>query len=378
MARKFLYIVAAAVVLVLGALVLLRVFAEELTEVAFVPTVDFKPQPVLEPNRYDDPEMWISRPGLGERDPSAWRPDNLPNEEERKLDAAIFFLHPTSYLGRKAWNAAVDEPESRARAELFVKGMASPFNRSAEIWAPRYRQAALGAFLVDRPEAGMALEVAYGDILQAFDHFTRAVGKDRPIVLAGHSQGAYHLRRLVQDRIAGTPLAGQIAAGYVIGWPVSPQHDLPEMGLPACSDPNQTGCIMSWLSFAEPADFGQLLRIYATKPGLDGEQVGEHDFLCTNPLTGTTGGEAPATANLGALEPDLSRESGKESGRLVAGKVPARCGEHGFLYIGAPPELDLGPYVLPGNNYHLYDIVLFWANLREDVGKRVAAWKPVY
>ena len=60
---------------------------------------------------------------------------------------------------------------------------------------------------------------------------------------------------------------------------------------------------------------------------------------------------------------------------LVSGMVPARCGKDGFLLIGEPPEL--GPYVLPGNNYHVYDIPLFWANLRADVARRVAAWKPL-
>ncbi len=39
--------------------------------------------------------------------------------------------------------------------------------------------------------------------------------------------------------------------------------------------------------------------------------------------------------------------------------VAARCDERGLLLIGDPPEL--GPYVLPGNNYHVYDIPLFWA-----------------
>ncbi len=48
------------------------------------------------------------------------------------------------------------------------------------------------------------------------------------------------------------------------------------------------------------------------------------------------------------------------------------CDERGLLLIGDPPQL--GPYVLPGNNYHVYDIPLFWRNLQEDVTRRVAAW----
>ncbi len=41
--------------------------------------------------------------------------------------------------------------------------------------------------------------------------------------------------------------------------------------------------------------------------------------------------------------------------------------------IGTPP--DLGSYVLPGNNYHVYDYSLFWANVRADAARRLAAFK---
>ena len=77
---------------------------------------------------------------------------------------------------------------------------------------------------------------------------------------------------------------------------------------------------------------------------------------------------APASLNLGTLKPDgeLSR------GELVVGAVPARCDTRGLLLIGEPPEM--GRYVLPGNNYHVYDIPLFWANLQADVLQRVNAW----
>lgn len=358
--------------LVLAGLFAMRVFSDELTEIAFVPTAEFEEQPELAANVYQDPAMWISRPGLGDKDPAVWTPDGFAAEEEGEpLDAAVFFVHPTSYMERAHWNAPLDDAVSRNRAELYVRGMASPFNRSAELWAPRYRQAAFGAFLTDRPETAQALDAAYGDIVLAFDYFVEAVARDRPIVLAGHSQGAYHLRRLIRDRVAGTPLASRIAAAYVIGWPVSIKHDLPAMGMPACENPDQGGCVLSWMSMAEPADTTRMREAYAKGVGLDGKLLEESPFVCTNPLTGAQGGAAEASANLATLVPDLKNRSGE----LAPGVVPARCGEDGLLYIGAPPELELGPYVLPGNNYHLYDIVLFWANVRADVARRIEAWK---
>lgn len=373
MARKFLYLIAACVVLVIAGLLALRFWAEDLTKLAFVPTAEFTPQPPLRANIYANPDMWISRPGLGEKDPARWSPPELKEQENPQgdsLPAAVFFIHPTSYFEKKHWNAPLDDKVSRERADLLVQGMASPFNRSPDIWIPRYRQAALGAFLTDAPQGGQALDAAYQDLLEAFDYFVATVDKSVPIVLAGHSQGAYHLKALLRDRVAGTPLAKRIAAVYAIGWPISLDHDLPSMGLPACTAPDQAGCVVSWLSFAEPADSEMILAGYARRPGLDGEQLAGTAFLCTNPLTGTAGGEAGAKANLGTLVPDVRARTGK----LVPGMVPARCGKDGFLYIGEPPEI--GAFVLPGNNYHLYDIPLFWANLRADFEKRVQAWQP--
>jgi hypothetical protein len=69
---------------------------------------------------------------------------------------------------------------------------------------------------------------------------------------------------------------------------------------------------------------------------------------------------------LGTLKPngDLS------AGELIKGAIPARCDRNGFLLIGDPP--DMGPYRLPGNNYHVYDYPLFWANIRVDALGRLA------
>lgn len=92
-------------------------------------------------------------------------------------------------------------------------------------------------------------------------------------------------------------------------------------------------------------------------------------MVCTNPLLGRPDTPAPATANLGTLYP--SKDLG--AAQIVAGRVPARCIGRGILAIGDGP--DVGPYVLPGNNYHVYDYSLFWANVRADAGRRLAAFR---
>jgi hypothetical protein len=386
MARKFLYIVAFVVFLVIAGAFALNIWSKQATEFAFVPRGKFVAQPPLDANAYADPAMWYSRPGLGRNDPARYQPGTsgepgtpapLASPALPHGRYAVFFVHPTSFISPAIspdapWNAPLGNAEAETRARLFVRGMASPFDDAQEIWAPKYRQAVFGAFLTDKPEAQQALDLAYRDVAQAFDFFVATVPKDEPIVLAGHSQGALLVLRLLREKVLDTPLQKRVAMVYPIGWPISVAHDLPALGLPACATPTQAGCIATWSSFAEPADPSLLFERFRATPGFDGSARGEGPIVCVNPLTGTLNGAAPANANLGML----IASSDFSSGELVAGSVPARCDQKsGLLLIGDPPAMP-GGGVLPGNNYHVYDIPLFWANLKADVARRMAAWKP--
>ena len=380
MARKFLYFVALCIVLVIGGGIFLALFPNQLTRLALVPSAAFSPVKPLDANAYEDPALWYSRPGIGVSDPARWQPAYAGQDNPPPILAkpsrpfAVFFVHPTSYLNRNSWNAPLDnggDAEAERIARIYLRGMASPFNAASEIWAPRYRQATMGAFLTDAPDGKQAIDAAYADVREAFRFFVSSVDPKTPIVLAGHSQGSLHLKRLLAEEVKGTPLAQRLVAAYVIGWPVSPLHDLPAMGIPACTAAEQTGCVLSWSSFAEPADPSLVLEAYGETPALDGQAPGSEPMLCTNPLTGLTGGTAPASANLGTLVP----EDSMQNGTLQPGLVPARCDARGLLLIGPPPEM--GSYVLPGNNYHVYDLPLFWANTKADVARRVSAWTPV-
>ncbi|HYJ82231.1 MAG TPA: DUF3089 domain-containing protein [Allosphingosinicella sp.] len=369
MARRFLWVVAGLTMLVMAAALLYRLFGAELLRFTMVPTAAFEGGAAPAPRAYADRKLWIARPDMPDS-PALWMPAGL--KRESNPPASAFFIHPTSYLQSSHWNAPLDDSESQWRAKLFVQSQASVFNGVAGVWAPKYRQATFGAFLTTRAEAGKALDFAYRDVAAAFEQFLEQAPKDRPIILAGHSQGSLHLMRLLAERIAGRPEAKRIAAAYVIGWPVSIPADLPSLGLPACERRDQAGCVVSWQSFAEPADPKQVTDVYDKSAGPTGLSRAGSPMLCTNPLTGAKGGEAPASANLGTLVPNAALTEGE----LKAPGVPARCDVRGFLLIGEDAP-DLGPYVLPGNNYHVYDYALFWSNLRADAAARVAAFgKP--
>ena len=365
-ATRFLWIVAIITMIFIAGAILFRIFQAQLIKWALIPNAEFVEVPMPDARGYSDASLWISRPGLA-GDPSGWRPRDLPAPPPPR--ASVFFVHPTSFLDSNAWNAPLDHEESRWRAGLFVQSQASAFNGVGQIWAPRYRQATFGAFLTEDATARQALDFAYKDVLAAYEQFLKEAPADRPIILAGHSQGSLHLMRLLQERVKGSREQRRIAAAYLIGWPISTSVDLPQLPLPACSQAGQAGCILSWLSFGEPADPAMIVDTWDATPGLNGQPREGTAMLCVNPLTGNAGDAAEAEANQGTLIPndDLT------DGTIVAGAVPARCEGRGFLLIGTDPP-DMGPYVLPGNNYHVYDYTLFWSNLRADAEARLATF----
>ncbi|MBW0008211.1 MAG: DUF3089 domain-containing protein [Sphingomonas sp.] len=313
---------------------------------------------------YAKDDAWLSRPGLN--GPAEWTPAGV--ESGNAKPAAVFYIHPTTYLDTDRWNAPlVDGGETAFRTNLFVQSQASAFNGVGEIWAPRYRQAAFGAFLLKSEDAEKALDFAYRDVAAAFDEFVKESG-DRPIILAGHSQGALHLERLLKEKVAGTPLAKRVVAAYVVGWPISKKSDLPALGLPACRAGDQSGCVLSWMTFGDPPNPDFILRDWEKTKGFDGGERLQDDVLCVNPISGSTDGAAAAADNPGTLIPTTDLRSAT----LQVGAVGAHC-DKGLLILDGVPTA-AGGFVLPGNNYHAYDYALFWGAIRRDVERRLTAW----
>ena len=308
---------------------------------------------------------WIANPAFTEG-PARWLPDGMPTTKAG--GAAVFYIHPTTYLERDRWNAPLHPGGTvEFRTNLFVQSQASAFNSAGQVWAPRYRQAAYGAFLLDSNDAKAALDLAYRDVSAAFDRFVAESG-DRPIILAGHSQGALHLERLFREKVAGKPIAKRIVAAYVVGWPISTTADLPTLGLPPCASADQARCILSWMSFGDPPNAELVLHSYNRSRGFSGAKREQKDVLCVNPVTGTQGGSAPPEANPGTLVPNATLTSAI----LGVGRVGGRCVDGLLVVSGTIPPL--GPFVLPGNNYHVYDYGLFWGAIRRDAERRLAAW----
>src|SRR5438067_5086242 len=92
---------------------------------------------------YAQPSSWVARPGLP-NDPSLWLPDGLTGGPNG--GAAIFYIHPTTYLERDRWNAPLQPGgDTEFRTRLFVQSQARAFHSAGQGGAPRSRPAAFAA-----------------------------------------------------------------------------------------------------------------------------------------------------------------------------------------------------------------------------------------
>jgi hypothetical protein len=223
---------------------------------------------------------------------------------------------------------------------------ASIFNQAGRLYAPRYRQAHLRSFFQpNTTEGNKALALAYKDIKSAFLYYLENENNGRPFILAGHSQGARHLKKLMQELVDGKPLQKQLVAAYIVGWGVG--ADTFE-SIPHGSSAEETGCFVTWRTYNK-----------GYTPGWISPQD-----VCTNPLnwkTDTT--YATYEQNKGAILYGFNTVRKKLMDAQVHGPV---------LWVGKP-NLLFGK-IFQQENYHVGDYNLFYVNVRENAILRARAY----
>ncbi len=238
---------------------------------------------------YADDASWSALPGRADAgDPL---PAGVSGADQRAAPADVFYVHPTSYVGRR-WNAPIDDPALNADTDRVATGIQAPaFNGCCAVYAPRYRQANGTAFFDPRPDGERALDLAWEDVRRAFEAFEARRGAGRPFVLAAHSQGSVLAERLLYEVIAPGPLRDELVVAVLPGGAVT-TGGLAEHGLPACAAADDTGCVVAWNARGPRFDANPFeLRRPDTRPR-----------LCTNPLSWRLDGAAvPAGDNPGAV-----------------------------------------------------------------------------
>jgi hypothetical protein len=346
----------------------------------------FGDKPVPDPPDYSLRAHWAAWPD--DASPAERLPEGVVSTPQADRMADAFFLHPTTYGGTEHWVQPVDDEETWRGTDLgTISRQASVFNGCCRVYAPRYRQSNLVGLEreEDQREIVRILDVGYQDVRAAFHHFIAEIEPNGPIVLGSHSQGTFHLVRLVMEEIEGTPLMDRVVAVYAIG--ISLSHALIEEGfreIDICGSPTQTGCFITW----DAHEGDRNPSMWSDKDdhviwnGIDYSGFDPSQRICVNPIDWTTDGRPSAKdRHLGALPYwDGFTEIDTPLPGLVAGTVSATCEEgerSNWLWVNGDRDPSLKaefPWSLFVRNLHGMDYSLFWANIRQNAMDRTRAF----
>ena len=346
-----------------------------LTAIWLQPEAPFSEQTAPPAPDYTKPAAWAAFPG--QKSMANERPDGeRAADPARKARVNVFFVHPTTWLSDENWNDRFDREDDDILHYGVLRVQAGAFNQCCQIYAPRYRQATLWAFIGDEPSANKSLKFAYQDVRRAFARFL-VLNKNKPFILASHSQGSLHATRLLQEEIAPKrKVARRMVAAYLVGFAVP--TDIGTGRITPCKTPRATGCYINWNSVTPKYD-----QPYWTKTGKiwdKGElvEIGSRGgkLTCVNPLNWRLGGGAESSAkNKGSLSvEDMVQE---KLPRLAPVPVGARCSDDGLLVLSDADKLDSDMFqsgMTDNGDYHVYDYHLFYANLRDNIGQRINAF----
>lgn len=298
---------------------------------------------------YSNEKNWMALPTR--HDVGDTVPPGCPipeNQANAKVD--VFYVNPTVYLVGGPWNASLDDKKVNEKSEACVKNQATPFNACARVYAPRYRQAVLRAFTGKQPERFAALDTAYSDIKKAFQYYLDHYNQGRPILLAGHSQGGYHVQRLLHDFFEGKPLKEKLVAAYPIGFPI-PVNEYKD--IPVGDSARQTGCFVTW----NTVYWGQqTVYAYTRYKGC----------ACVNPVSWRQNGNTvPYVRHQGGVK--------FEFGKVDSALCETQVHDH-LLWIRFSRPFEAAAYWHTGTNYHVSDVNLFYMDIRKNAMERVEAY----
>lgn len=262
--------------------------------------------------------VWLCKPGIDDNpclDGSFGGTRYLASGGDTPLDYSpapnprfdCFYIYPTQSEQAGANADLSRDPELKAVAV----NQAAQFSRICNVYAPVYRQ-----YTFNSPITDEVRDTAYEGVLNGWREYLERYNKGRGVILLGHSQGASHLSRLIDEEIDPSPALRRRMISAIV--PGSNNVYVPKGGvvggnlenIPACTEGDQLGCVMAWSLYLNKAGSGlpngaTFGRLSAPSYWIYPEERPDpstYEVLCVNPaeLSGGAGLVTPL-ANLPAF-----------------------------------------------------------------------------
>lgn len=278
--------------------------------------------------------------------------------EEREAD--LFLICPTVDT-KDEFNMSMGDTKTKKNFLGALNMERGIYEENTRMYAPYYRQAAMKVYSLDPKEREQYLKIAYRDVSAAFAYYLGNENHDRPIILAGFSQGADMCYRLLEEYFGDPETYGKLVAVYAIGWPCTAEDAAGYPQIIPASGEDDLGVVISFDCEAPDVEetfiFPKGQKAYSINP--------------INWRMDDT--EAEASGNLGACFTDYEGN--------ITSEIPQLCGcyldtDRGVLKVPGLNPADYKPVVpgLPEGAYHIYDYQFFFRNLQQNVKVRLKAY----
>ena len=356
-----------------------------------------EPAAGFERNDYADLDTWLCHPGKMANDACAADLTATVIEEDgstriETFEAAAepafdcFYLYPTVSLDVTPNSDMIAGPEElNVVANQFAR-----YGAACRLYAPIYRQATLlslrTAMLTGTATADA--DMRWADIVDSWRHYLDHENNGRGIILAGHSQGAGMILELLKTEIIGTHVQDRIISAHPIGTLAHLDADGTFGGMPVCASEDDTGCILTFVSFRAETDPPEVSRF--GKLTEDGRRA-----ICANPA-----GLSGSGNSLDAYMPSRSLIAASDAAPYEYGvpvetpfvKLPgllsAECrsnATHDWLAVSINAEAGPRADDIPGDvvvngeiladwGLHLIDVNLAMGNLMEIAHRQGEGW----
>ncbi len=297
---------------------------------------------------------------------------------EISKDVDTFYIYATEYImGSFAEGApdfaSLDNTEMLQGAEAEYNLHASAYVDSTNLFMPYYRQSGLkyaGEMARKTGTADAAFEgMPMNDITAALDYYFENYNGGRPFIIAGHSQGSAMVLVLLRTYFKDHPeYYSRMVAAYPIGYSVTDEYLAANPHLKFATGETDTGVIIAW-----------------NTEGPKNLETNAHNLVVLpntrsiNPLNWKLDETyAPASMNLGSLmaneetgEPEIKDVGADAQINLARGVVITNAkGEPMDEETAKAAAEFFGP-----DGRHNEDYLFFYNNIKDNVAKRVAAFK---
>ena len=287
-------------------------------------------------------------------------------------DVDAFYIYSTVYV-ESSFEEGAPDYATLNNLEMIMGALgeyrtnASVFEESCNVFVPWYRQAGMryaGEVTKQTGDIDAALAgVSYTDMKAALDYFFEKCNNGRPFIIAGHSQGSAMVRYVLKNYFTEHPdYYKRMVAAYQIGYSITKDDLAAYPHLKFATGESDTGVIISW-NTEGPKNVEESAKNVVVLPGA----------ISINPLNWKLDETyAPASENLGSLKLNEKTNEYEITDLGVDAQINLA---RGVIVTTTSAPVTAMPEFFGPASFHEDDYPFFYNNIKENVAKRIAAYK---